>query len=69
MLLSLARIVSLDNLVHLATIEPNAAAGWAIIDLDPRSFAHDQRRTIDRAGHRAFMIGHLIPLTIPVAPT
>jgi hypothetical protein len=42
----------LDDLVELAAVEPDAAAGGAIIDLDILPLAHHQRRLVDRAQHR-----------------
>src|SRR5215217_5462618 len=48
----------LDDLVELAAIEPDAAAGRAIIDLDILALAHHQRRSVHRAAHRSAVIGH-----------
>src|SRR5688500_15165910 len=51
--------VALDDLVELAPVEPDPAALRAIIDLDPRPFAHYQGRSVHRASHRSTGIGHL----------
>jgi hypothetical protein len=45
----LGRRAPLDDLVELAAIEPDAAAGRAIVDLDAMALGHDERTLIDRA--------------------
>jgi hypothetical protein len=34
---------ALEQFVQLATVQPNASAGWAIVDLDTLALGHDER--------------------------
>ena len=46
--------VSRNQLVEFAAIEPHAAAGWTVVDLDRLALGHQQvGRLADRAFHRA----------------
>src|SRR4030095_16350154 len=49
---------ALDDLVELPAIQPHAAAGRAIVDLDAGALRHDELRHVDRARHAWRTIVH-----------
>src|SRR6056297_1985014 len=50
---------ALDDLVKLATVEPDAPAFGAIVDLDALTVGHDKFASVDRALH-GFASCHLL---------
>jgi len=49
-----------DDLVQLPAVEPDAPTCGAIVDLDARTFAHNQGGSIHWAGHPAICCTHLL---------
>lgn len=47
---------TLDDLVEFATIQPDAAAFWAIVDLNTLSLSHRELTIVDRALHGYLLV-------------
>lgn len=44
---------AVDDLIQFTAIQPNAAAAWAVIDLDPAAVGDDKGRSVDWTFHSA----------------